>query len=354
MADRESQQVLTADFSITVGGSSLPPEARGMVGRVAVEDSLDAAGSFALEMNNWDHDTQAVKWSDSDLFKPGGAVEIELGYVGDLTKVMSGEITGLELSFPPDVRSRLVVRGYDRLHRVRRGRRTKSYLQVKDSDVAQQVASDLGLTPDVEDSGEVHPYLLQVNQTDVDFLLGRARAIGYELQVDEKKLVFRKRKHDRGKTEELSFTKGLLDFDGYLSTADQVSKVSVRGWDPKAKQALVGQAQPSDVTGTMNGSQLGPDAAKSAFGDKTLTVVEHPVSTQNEADLLARGLMNEIALGYIVADVTAVGTPAIAAGTVVAIDGIGTRFGGLYYVTRVAHVFEGSLVTRLHARRTAA
>jgi uncharacterized protein len=324
-----------------------------MVARIVVDDSLDAAGMFAIELNNWDHETQSVRWSDSTLFKPGGAVAIKLGYAGALEPVLSGEIVGLELSFPPDVRSRLVVRGFDRLHRVRRGRRTKSYLQVKDSDVAQTLASDLGLTPDVEDSGEVHPYLLQLNQTDVDFLLSRARAVGFELRMDEKKLVFRKRKHDRGKVEELSFTKGLLRFDGYLSTADQVSKVSVRGWDPKAKQALVGQAQPSDVTAKMNGSEVGPAAAKSAFGDKTLTVVEHPVSTQNEADLLARALLNEIALTYITADVTAVGTPTIKAGSVVSIDGVGTRFGGLYYVLGVTHTYEGNYVTRFHARRTA-
>jgi phage protein D len=351
-ANTQAQQVLTPDISVTVDGTDLPPEARGMVSRLAVEDSLDAAGTFALELNNWDHDTQTVKWSDDRLFEPGAAVEIKLGYDGALTKVMSGEITGLELSFPPDVRSRLVVRGFDRLHRVRRGRRTKSYLQVKDSDVAQQIASDLGLTGDVEDSGETHTYLLQVNQTDVDFLLARARAIGFELMVDEKKLVFRKRKHDRGKVVELSFSKGLLGFDGYLTTADQVSKVTVRGWDPKAKQALVGQAQASDVA-AMNGSTVGPAASQTAFGDRTLTVVEHPVSSQNEADLLARGLITELALGYVEADATAVGTPTIAVGDVVELGGLGTRFSGLYYVTRLAHVFEAGLVTHLHGRRTA-
>jgi phage protein D len=104
----------------------------------------------------------------------------------------------------------------------------------------------------------------------------------------------------------------------------------------------------------MNGSQTGPAKAQAAFGDRTLAVIEHPVSTQNEADLLARGLMTEIALGYVSAQVTAVGDPTIAAGTVVEIDGVGTRFSGLYYVTRVKQVFDGNLTTRIHAQRTAA
>src|SRR4029453_4231601 len=193
------------------------------------------AGSFAIELSNWDMDTQRVTWSDRDLFEPGGAVEVQLGYVGDERTVIAGEITGLELSFPEHARALLTVRGYDRLHRFRRGRRTRSYVQAKDSDAAREIAGDLGLTPDVEDSGEVHPYLLQVNQTDIDFLRSRARAIGYELLVEARP---RRVSNDRGRAVSLSFAHGLITFAAYLSTSDQVSQVVVRGWDPKAKQEL--------------------------------------------------------------------------------------------------------------------
>ncbi|MFQ5881387.1 MAG: phage late control D family protein [Candidatus Methylomirabilales bacterium] len=353
MAQQQEAATVPA-FTVRVDGSDLPPAARGEVAKIIVEESLDSAGTFAIELNNWDMDTQQVKWSDATLFQPGGVVEIQLGYVEALETVMVGEITGLELSFPEHARALLTVRGYDRLHRFRRGRRTRSYLQVKDSDVAQQIASDLGLTPDVEDSGEVHPYLLQMNQTDIDFLLTRARAIGYELLVEDKTLRFRKVKHDRGKVVALDFTHGLMTFYAYLSTADQVSQVTVRGWDLQAKQALVGQAQASDVSGTMQGSQVGPAAAESLFGARTLAIVEHPVATQNEADLLAKGLLNDIALGYIIGEGTAVGDPAIKVGTVIELDGLGERFRGLYYLTQVVHVWDGQFVTRMQVRRNAA
>jgi hypothetical protein len=39
---------------------------------------------------------------------------------------------------------------------------------------------------------------------------------------------------------------------------------------------------------------------------------------------------NEIALTYIVATGTAIGNPALRAGTVVEVDGVGRRFRGLY------------------------
>jgi len=340
-------------FSISVGGATLPPDARGAVTRVEVEQSVDRAGTFAIELDNWDLASQQVKWSDASLFEPGGAVTVQLGYLDSIATVMVGEITGLEVAFPERARALLTVRGYDRLHRFRRGRRTRTYLQVKDSDVARQLAADLGLSADVEDSAEVHSYLLQHNQTDVDFLLARAAAIGYELSVDDRTLRFRRLQHDRGKVLTLDFLHGLMTFTASLSTADQVGQVTVRGWDPKAKQALVGQAQASDVRGTMAGQQVGPAVADRLFGSRTLAVVDQPVATQSEADLLARGILNEIALGYVVAEGTAVGDPALRAGAVVELGGLGQRFSGLYYVTRATHVWDGQFVTHLSLRRNA-
>jgi phage protein D len=351
---QEEQSASVPGLTVRVNGSDVPIEAKADITRVSVEESLDSASTFAIELGNWDMDRQQVTWSDAALFQPGGVVEIQMGYVGALETVIVGEITGLELSFLEQARALLTVRGYDRLHRLRRGRRTRSYLQTKDSDVARQLASDLGMTPDVEDSGEVHPYLLQMNQTDIDFLLARARAIGYEVLVEDKTLRFRKIKNDRTQTITLSFTHGLMTFYAYLSTADQVSQVTVRGWDPRTKQALVGQARATDLPATMRGTQVGPAAVQSLFGPRTLTVVEQPIATQNEADLLARGLLNDLALNYIIGEGTAVGDPAIRVGTVIALDGLGKRFNGLYYVTQVAHIWDGQFITHLRVRRNAA
>lgn len=351
---QQQQAASTPAFSIKINGSDLPPAASSDITRIQVEEGLDQAGTFAVELGNWDQERQQVKWSDADLFQPGGVVEIRLGYVEAVEPVIVGEITGLELSFPENARSMLTVRGFDRLHRFRRGRRTRSYLQVKDSDVAQQIASDLQLSPNVEDSSEIHAYLLQTSQTDIDFLLTRARGIGFELLVEDKTLHFRKIKNDRGKTVSLDFKQGLETFYAYLSTADQVSQVVVRGWNAKDKQAIVGKAQASDVIGTMQGQKVGPAATDSLFGTRTLSVIDLPVTTQNEADLLAKGLLNEVALKYIVAEGKARGDPAIKVGRVIELGGMGQRFNGLYYVTHVSHFWDGQFTTHFHVRRNAA
>ena len=352
-APPDEQAVSTPFFEIKLNGNDLPPEARGEVTRLVVEECLDAAGSFEMQLSNWDMDRQAVSWSDADLFDPGASVEIRLGYVESTETVLTGEVTGLELSFPDGARSLVTVRGYDRLHRFRRGKRTRSYLQVKDSEIASKLAADLGLTADVEDSGAVHEHLVQVNQSDLDFLFSRARASGFELLVDDKTLHFRKLRHDRGTALTLDFTHGLMMFDGYLSTSDQVGQVTVHGTDPATLEPIVGLAQAGDVAATMGGSSSGPAASARLFGERTLSIVDQPVVTQAEADQLALSIMQELALGYISGEATAQGNPAIRVGTVVELAGLGRRFSGNYYVTRVRHVWDGQFLTRFGVRRNA-
>ncbi len=281
-----------------------------------VEESLDAAGMFALTLANADLDSTKPKWSDDDRFRVGGKVEIKMGPLGEQEVLMAGEITGLEPEWSGR-RSVFTVRGYDRLHRLRRGRKTRSFLEQKDSQVAQTIASELGLSAEVEDSGQVHPYLFQNNQTSVDFLLMRARAIGFEVHVDDRTLFFRKRRYDRGKVVTLEWGKDLSSFHPVLSSVPQAQKVVVRGWDRKNKEALVGTASSGDISNKMEGNALGAADAQSAFGDAEIRVVDRPVTSAAEAEQIAKGILEWIAITYVTGEGTTVGNPKIRAGTVV-------------------------------------
>jgi phage protein D len=165
---------------------------------------------------------------------------------------------------------------------------------------------------------------------------------------------FRKLRNDRGPAVTLDFLHGLISFEADLSTADQVSTVTVRGWDPATKAALIGQATAGDLNGAMGGTTTGPAGAEVPFGARALAVIDQPVATQNEADLLARGILNEIALDYIVGEGVAAGDPAITAGSVIELGGLGRRFSGRYYLTEVTHVWDGRFTTRFRVRRNAA
>jgi uncharacterized protein len=355
MTAREPFDTLAPEFTVNINGSPLPNEATADLLRVSVLDDVDAPSMFAITIASWDTTEMKPKWMDDALFQEGNPVEVAFGYRNQTKPALHGEITGLEPEFQETRPPTLTVRGYDRGHRLMRSRKTRSFTNSKDSDIASQIASDAGLRPQVEDSGVTLPYVLQHNQTDLDFLLTRARRINFEISVKDKDFVFRPRKISDSPELTLHREVELLDFRPRLTTLGQVPGLEVRGWDPARKEEIVGSAGVGDEPKLMGGSRSGPSVSSRAFGTPASVRVTTPVQSKDEANAMAKRGFGEMALAYIRADGRCIGEPRLRAGTVVKIEGIGSRFSGSYYVTSTEHSFGPSkgYRTQFSARRNA-
>jgi uncharacterized protein len=352
---RTGFDTLAPEFEIKVNGAALPQAAAADLIDVCVLDDVDATSMFTFSLACCDTAHMKVKWIDDALFREGNPVEIEIGYRDHRRVIFSGEITGLEPIFAENAPPTLVVRGYDRRHRLMRERRSRSYLSLKDSEIASQIAGRAGLRPQVEDSKVNLPYVLQHNQTDLEFLLARARRIQYEVIVDDRTLIFRPRKIDANEALTLRREIELLEFRPRLSTMGQVREVLVRGWDPHCKKEIIGRSGAGDEAGLMAGRKSGPSSIEPIFGESGGASVRAPVQNQAEADLMARQRFGEMALGYIRGDGVCIGDPRMRAGIVARIEGLGDRFSGLYYVTSTEQRFslKKGYRTRFTARRNA-
>jgi phage protein D/phage baseplate assembly protein gpV len=231
-----------------------------------------------------------------------------------------------------------VVRGYDKSHRLHRARKTRTFVQVTDADLAKKIAPEYGLTAQTPAGGPIHPHVYQDNQTDWEFLRARANHLGCELYVREQKLVMRVPSpagappvHELGTT--------LLQLRLRMSAPMQVSEVMVKGWDPEKKQAIVGTAStPSGYTTPSIGLGKNGKQVASAFGgDAKYAVTAHNVGTQQEAKQLAQAVLDEVAGEFIQLEGTCVGDPKVRAGQQVQIKGVGQRYDGKYYVTATRH-----------------
>jgi phage protein D len=324
-------------FKILVGGSDLPDEAALDILEVRLSDYVEGAGSFTVTFNNWNSQTQEFKYVDGDLLAEGSEVEVKVGFVDDQKSMLKGEVTALEPEFAAGAAPVLKIHGYDLLHRFRRGRNTRSFANMKDSQIAEQIASELGLRAQADDSEITHEYVLQNNLTDIDFLLERARRIGYEVTAKDKTLNFRKKSNNKDKLVSLDFGLTLTSFYPRLNTLSQVSDVVVQGWNPKTKEAISGKAAPGDENSKMGGSKLGASISKEAFFKATAFVVNKSVFTEGEASQIAKGKFNEMAVDFITGEGTAIGNTDIRAGEVIELNGLGKRFSGLYYITSSTH-----------------
>jgi phage protein D len=339
VTERRNFDTLTPELRLRINGAALPLKAQADLISVSVLEDVEATGMFSFTLHSWDDAEMRVKWIDDELFKEGNSVDIEMGYRDNLERLFQGEITALEPEFPNGQPSTLTVRGYDRRHRLMGRRKTRTFLRMKDSAIANQIAGDWSLRPEVEDTRVVLDYVLQHNQTDFAFLHERAQRIGYEMVVTDRTLRFRPRQNSGSAALTLSREVELLDFYVRLSTIGQVEEVFVQGWNPKNKEEFVARSGTGDER-PMAGSASGPVTAQRAFGGTGGTTVNTPVQSQSEADQMANGWFGESALYYVVGHGVCIGRPDLRAGLLVEIEGLGRRFSGPYYVTSTEHRFK--------------
>src|SRR5207302_8969716 len=130
------------DFQLVVDGQAADPELKGSIVGIRVTDDMDKASRFWLHLSD-----VGRKWTRQQKFKPGTAIEIKLGYQGQLKSVCKGEVSNIEIVLTADGPSRLVVAGVDKGHGFDKGTVTKTYKNVKDSDLATQIGRKRNLSP---------------------------------------------------------------------------------------------------------------------------------------------------------------------------------------------------------------
>jgi phage protein D len=181
----------------------------------------------------------------------------------------------------------------------------------------------------------------QHNQTDLEFLRLRAARIGFEVLVDDTTLKFQRRTdNDSGITLELGKENNdctLERFAPRLSTANQVSEVRVRAWDPENKKEIIGTAQPQN---SKLGDKTGSAVADNKHSNVLALNVDVPCFSKEEADAIAKSILQDRLMSFIVGDATCTGNPDLKPGIIVTIQPGDKRFKGKYYITAVRHVYK--------------
>ena len=300
-----------------------------------IEQELDQPDMAAVSFSN-----QSKRWSEE--VKEGTAMELSAGHTSDAagaaSTIFKGEVVGIEPTFVATGASRVTIRAFNALHKLARGKKSVSYKNMTDKDLVSKICGNYSLTAEFDGpTSPKYDHIYQHNQTDLEFLRLRAARIGCEIRVDDATLKFKKRlTEDPG----LEFTIGesgaltLERFSPRLSTANQVSLVKVRAWDPKKKEAILGEAKPqSSKLGAKNGSEITEDKHANIL----MLDVDNPVFSVEQANSLAKSLLEDRLMNFVVGDAVCKGNPKVKPGIIVSIKVGDKRFDGKYYVTSVRH-----------------
>lgn len=323
-ATASSIERLTPERRLSLDGKRASPELTAKIARIVVELADDAFNQATIYLN--DPDMSLVS---GETFAAGMQLAVDLGYQGKTKLVFDGEVVSLEPRFSRDKPPGLVVRALERLHRLALAPRTRSFHDADVKQIASKIAHEHGLSADAPATMKGH--LLQPNISDFSLLRKVAARNGHHVYQSGKKLVI----GPPPSLGELSFVpgEGLKRLKVRLRATEQVPKVVVRGWDPRQKQEIVGQAQPS-------GEAAEGKTAANPFGRTDFFVEGVHVHDTNDANAVAKALVARIAERYAVAQGELVGDADVVPGKVLSFDKLGELLDGKYRVTSARHEFD--------------
>lgn len=333
MADKMA--VFTSQIYIKVEGSVVQDDVMQNLAAVVVDQHALLPDMFTVHLYD-----PTLNFIDLGPFNLASVVEIgSFGGNGQPIMLIEGEVTALEPRFSAGGTAELIIRGYDRSHRLYRQKRSKAYLNVRDSDLAQTIATAAGLQAQVEATTIIYEHIYQHNQSDLNFLQERAARIGYECYVVGKKLFFRRPQANQEPALTLTWGESNLEVRPRMSLTEQVNEVLVQGWDSDAQQPIIGRARNGTLYPTIGEPKNGAQWATS-FGTHTHIITDQMVKNQAEADELAHARLAEISGAFIEVEGSVFRRPDVQAGQVVELAKLGDRFSGRYLITSATHVYN--------------
>lgn len=326
--------------------------------------------SFTIDRDMFQPDMAAIVVSNQDAkysgkIKVGTAIEVKVG--NDLKSIYKGEVVGLEATYRGGEKSKLLVRGMNKLHRLLRKRKSLTFTDKSDQQILNQVVGDASLQLDWKHEKTItYKHVYQHNLTDLEFLRMRAARLGCHVWCVDSKVFVKQPDLQQAAIAQLKLAESgenaIKSFTPRLSSAAIVNKVTVKGWNPEKKELITGVA-------TIQQSKLGKDHAVAASGnlanEETFTV-DHPIWSPDEAAALAKARLQDLALSYITGECEVAGDAKYEIGTVVDIqsneeaNAADDPFNGKYYVMGVTHRYsvsrksEGGYVSILKLARDAA
>lgn len=283
-----------------------------------------------------------ILYLDGALLDFGKSMEVHMGPSDTPRIIFAGRISGIEGDFKQGREPRVVVYAEDRLMDMRMTRRNRTYEEMTDGDIAEEIAEFHGLTPEIDVEGPTYDRIQQWNMSDLAFLRERARLIRAEIWFQEDSLLFKSRERRNATDLTLVQDNHILELSVTADLAHQRTKVRVFGYDAENRSKIDEQAGEEVLLGEIEGRGLtGPGILGRAFGERESFRVREVPLNDSEAEEWAGAEMKRRGREFVTARGVTRGSPDMIVGSKLTLEGVGAPFeGGGYYVTHVCHRYD--------------
>ena len=370
------------DYRLELDNSPIPADLRGAITAVSHTSALEGAHRVEVSIAN-----QYLRWTDNPLLDPGVPLRLSLGYQPDgFEQMFVGEIVSQQATFPSDGMPTLTIAAQDRSERLRESVRSRWFAipfaffkngPIPDPVIAATVSAENGLVPVLDPVGAALSVILygaslltsvgddaqvlvrrQEGESDLEFLKKVAAENGWEMFIDHteplggRKLRFMSPLDELDPIRTYGYGTSLIEWSPRLTTVGVIASVTAFLRVPSIKTVF-------EIT-------VGYDWDRASLDISIRPVVlgelpPPPEEEPEDADVPdERRLVLEENLGLVSAprrilgelipslnsrltgSGSVVGDPALVAGRVVQLEGLGREFSGRYRIATATHTIDSS------------
>ena len=311
-----------------------------------VELDEDLAAMFRLQIAITLQPDGAWTYLDDELFRVWRSVTITAGLESGSEEIISGYITHIKPSFAGDItQCTLDILGMDGSVLMDREEKLKDWPNKKDSDIAAEIFSLYGLTPNTEDTAVIHDEKISTTiqrETDIQFLRRLARRNGFECYVEGKIGYFGSLQLDAPPQPLLAAHFGDENNIQQISlevNALTPATVAMFQVDRATKEVLDVTTETSQQTAL--GETDAPDLLLAGMNPGVVVVSRVVATGQPEMTALCQGLYHQ-GSWFVTGEGSIHANDyghVLRARQTFTIKGIGKTYSGIYYVTHVTHSF---------------
>ncbi len=370
------------DFQVKINGDAIPSALRGSISSVVYDDGIDAADRVEIGIANanlrWLQDhikglgfrpptgisvgpIQGPSLTGTSLFDMANKLELSLGYTDSgLEHVFKGEVTGVDVNFPAGGMPTMTLVAHDYLNRLAQGSYGRGFGPLPDWIIAAILSGENLLLPLIDPAVSAASTALgvvnmifngsgrkQKAQTDLELLQEIAKTYDADFWVEGDVLYLSRFFKQYSPSVTLKWGESLLEFSPHVTTIGQVVGVGAKftlreiplslmvtvSWDFD-RESLMVTVIPGAAAAEMK-TLIGPIIS---FINRP---IGSPADITNSALFLARKLRNTIN-NRLTGSGSAVGNPAIRAGAMIQLDGLGPDFSGVYRVASATHTIDSN------------
>ena len=317
------QLVLEAD------GLSLSPEDILALTQVRVQQRLSMPTQCELTFSDPPGPLTAVA-----NLTPGTSLRVAVQ--GCAVPLFVGEVTAVEHNYQATHGHEIRVRGYDRLHRLRKRQRVRAHIQVTPQTLTQELVADLGLTVRAAMPGPFRQRIYQHEQSDLALLVAVTEQCGLYLTLRDDVLHL--------------VTLAGLEAPVPLALGDSLfeARIEVNG-DPACRSVTVTGWDPLRVethTGTVANARPNHQAAvepQRVGGDGQRELVDEGATSVEQAEALAQAELDRRLAGEVTFWGIADGDPNLRPATKIQVQNVDSNLSGQYVLAEVNHIIDETM-----------